>query len=190
MVSLVDVEIAVQIALGTHQLLHGRDRVGPGIEVGGVGHALLPGFVELDQVGVGCCACSRRGRGSSIAAICTLRSKVGDGHSRGSGSSCCIAFASDSSMLIVPSTTGGASIADGGEREGLSEQSKCKVDRSQLLAACSDPIKSHNMFPPRRPDQRQAMKELQSSVLMFSILVAAVRFTPYLLHGLQKASSR
>ena len=43
--------------------------------------------------------------------------------------------------------------------------------------------------PPRKSDNKRAYAELKTSLAIFASLVAAVRFAPYLLHGLQKASS-
>ena len=42
---------------------------------------------------------------------------------------------------------------------------------------------------PRKPVNKKAYDELKSSLIMFASLVATVRFIPYLLAGVQKASS-
>lgn len=42
---------------------------------------------------------------------------------------------------------------------------------------------------PRKSDNKKAYDELKTSLYMFASLVATVRFIPYLLAGIQKASS-
>jgi hypothetical protein len=45
------------------------------------------------------------------------------------------------------------------------------------------------MFPPRKPDLKRSMQELQQNLVMAAVLVATVRVAPYLLHFLQRATS-
>jgi len=42
------------------------------------------------------------------------------------------------------------------------------------------------MFVPRKPDIKKAIKELNNNLVLFGVLVAAVRLTPYVLHVANK----
>lgn len=45
------------------------------------------------------------------------------------------------------------------------------------------------MFAMKRPDPKKAMKELKTNAAAFAAMVAVIRLVPYVLHGLQRASS-